>query len=81
MNLKKKALLGATMISACLILSGCGGGDYSSTESKGEKPTVTRKANNPLSNQQEILNASRGLQARLDADTARKKKAMEEAMN
>ncbi|HIG41216.1 MAG: hypothetical protein ABGY96_10785 [bacterium] len=79
--MKIKAPSGVLMIGVCLVLSACGGSDYASKDVKGEKPTVTRKANNPLSNQQEILNASRGLQARVDADTARKKKAMEEAMN
>lgn len=79
--MKIKAPSGALMIGVCLMLSACGGSDYASEDVKGEKPTVTRRANNPLSNQQEILNASRGLQARVDADTARKKKAMEEAMN
>jgi hypothetical protein len=81
MKMRMKARSVALMIGICLVLTACGGSDNASKDVLGEKPTVTRKANNPLSNQQEILNASRGLQARVDADTARKKKGMEEGLN
>lgn len=63
------------------LLAACGSDDPELTAEKKADNKAVKKEQHVLSNEQEILEASRGIQDLMDKDAEKKKKAMEEAMN
>ena len=63
----KISLRTMTLIICGLLITACGG----------DEPP--KKANNPLADQQQLIRDAKKVQGILDADTARKKKALEDS--
>jgi len=74
-----KRISSGVLILVCglLLLGGCGGKQEAEEVIATPAPKAASKANNPLASQQALIQDAKGVQAILDADAEKKKKALE----
>ena len=75
----KRLLMGCLVFAGCISLGGCGGEESIAEKEVTTEVAAPKRANNPLASQQALLRDARGIQAILDADAEKKKKALEES--